>query len=98
MSRDWCHDSPHGIRITVQLAPNAKKTEVAGVLDDALKIRVHAQPIEGKANDVLVRYLADVLALPKSAISITHGHASKRKIIEITASLSIDEVKRLLAA
>ncbi|WP_246860510.1 DUF167 domain-containing protein [Noviherbaspirillum sp. UKPF54] len=66
--------------------PNAKKSEVIGVLDDALKIRLHAQPIEGKANEALLRYLADALGVPKSAVTITHGHTSKRKMIEITAS------------
>lgn len=98
MSKDWCNATPHGVRITVQLAPNAKKNEVTGVLDDALKIRLHAQPIEGKANEALTRYLADLLAVPKSAVSIAHGHASKRKIIEISSpKLNADEVRRKLA-
>lgn len=99
MSKDWCTAAPHGIRITVHIAPNAKKSEVSGVLDDALKIRLQAQPIEGKANEALIRYLADRLGVPKSAVSITHGHTSKRKIVEISAlRLSVDEVKRMLVA
>lgn len=98
MSRDWCSVAPHGIRITVQITPNAKKSEVIGVLDDALKIRLQAQPIEGKANEALVRFLADVLDLPKSAIAITHGHTSKRKIVGIAASrLTEEELRRRLA-
>lgn len=84
--KDWCSVVPRGIRLMVQIMPNAKKSEVIGVLDDALKIRLHAQPIEGKANEALVRYLADALGVPKSAVTITHGHTSKRKMIEITAS------------
>lgn len=97
MSREWCSAIPHGIRIAVQIAPNAKKSEVAGVHEDALKIRVHAQPIEGKANEALLRYLADVLGVPKSAVSITHGHTGKRKIIEIaTTRLGVEDVKGLL--
>ncbi|HJV51581.1 MAG TPA: DUF167 domain-containing protein [Noviherbaspirillum sp.] len=83
--------------MTVQIMPNAKKNEVIGVLDDALKIRLHAQPIEGKANEALVRYLADVLDVPKSAVTITHGHTSKRKIIEIAAArLTPDSVRSAL--
>jgi uncharacterized protein len=97
MSRDWCCAAPQGIRITVQITPNAKKSEVIGVLDDALKIRLQAQPIEGKANEALVRFLAGVLGLPKSAIAITHGHTNKRKIVEIsTARLTVEEARRLL--
>lgn len=92
--KDWCSIVPQGIRLAVQIMPNAKKSEVTGVLDDALKIRLHAQPIEGKANEALVRYLADALNVPKSAVTITHGHTSKRKIIEIAASkLTPDSVR-----
>lgn len=97
MTRDWCTAAPQGIRITTQIAPNAKKSEITGVLDDALKIRLQAQPIEGKANEALIRYLADRLGVPKSAVTITHGHTNKRKIIEVTApGLSVDDTKRLL--
>lgn len=69
--------------MAVQITPNAKKTEVLGVLDDALKLKLQAQPIEGKANEALVRYLADRLSVPRSAVTITHGQTSKRKLIEI---------------
>jgi uncharacterized protein (TIGR00251 family) len=94
----WCRAAPAGIRLTVQITPNAKKTEVIGVLEDVLKIRLQAQPIEGKANEALIRYLADVLDVPKSAVHITHGHTNKRKIIEVAASkLTVEGVQRVLA-
>lgn len=96
-AKDWCSVVPRGIRMTVQITPNAKKNEVAGVLDDALKIRLHAQPIEGKANDALIRYLADTLDVTKSAVTITHGHTSKRKTIEIAAAgLTVERIKAAL--
>jgi len=97
MMRDWCSSVPRGIRISVQITPNAKKSEVIGVLEDVLKIRLQAQPIEGKANEALTRYLADALDVPKSAVSITHGHTSKRKIIEIVSStLTEAHVRQIL--
>lgn len=97
MSKDWCSAVTKGVRIAVQITPNAKKSEVLGVLDDALKIRLQAQPIEGKANEALTRFLADMLDVPKSAVTITHGHTNKRKIIEVASSaLTIDAVKRAL--
>lgn len=95
MSKDWCNAGPKGIRITVQITPNAKKSEIIGVLDDALKLRLQAQPIEGKANEALVRFLADVLNVPKSVVTITHGHTSKRKIIEIAGTSLTAEGVRL---
>lgn len=97
MSKDWCCAIAHGIRITVQVAPNAKKTEVIGVLDDVLKLRLHAQPIEGKANEALTRYLAEKLDVPKSAVSIMHGHTGRRKVVEVAATgMTVDLVRRAL--
>ena len=97
MSRAWCSALPGAVRLAVQIQPNAKKTEVIGVLDDALKLKLQAQPIEGKANDALVRYLAETLSVPRSAVTITHGQTNKRKLIEVkSSSLTVDEVARLL--
>ncbi|MEA5097237.1 MAG: DUF167 domain-containing protein [Burkholderiaceae bacterium] len=94
MSRDWCSPIPAGIRMAVQIAPNAKKTEVIGLVDDALKLKLHAPPVDGKANEALIRFIAESLSVPKSAVSITHGFTSKRKLLEIRADyLTIDAVK-----
>jgi uncharacterized protein (TIGR00251 family) len=94
----WCRAVPAGIRLAVQITPNAKKTEVIGVMEDVLKIRLQAQPIEGKANEALIRYLADALDVPKKAVHLTHGHTNKRKIVEVAASrLTVSGVRQVLA-
>jgi uncharacterized protein (TIGR00251 family) len=93
----WCSALPAGLRLAVQITPNAKKTEVIGVLDGALKLKLQAQPIEGKANEALIRYLAETLKLPRSALSITHGLTNKKKLLEIkTASLTPADLEKLL--
>jgi uncharacterized protein len=92
MSKPWCGILPQGVRITVQVAPNARRSEVMGVMEDAVKIRLQAQPIEGQANEALVRFLADKLKVPRTAVKITHGQTSKRKIVEIRA-VGLDEAK-----
>lgn len=97
MSRPWCAAVPGGVRLAVQITANAKKTEVIGVLDDALKVKLQAQPIEGKANEALIRFLADRLSVPKSAITLTHGQTNKRKLLEVaTARLTPEAVSSLL--
>lgn len=97
MSRAWCCAISGGVRLALQIQPNAKRSGVAGCYGDLLKIRLHAQPIEGKANEALIAYLSEVLNVPKSGISITHGHAAKRKIVEIMASdLTVDMVRQEL--
>jgi hypothetical protein len=98
MSRGWCSALPAGIRLAVQITQNAKKTEVIGLLDDALKLKLQAQPIEGKANEALIKYLAAALSVPRSAVTITHGLTNKRKLMEVrSAVLTVDDVVRLLA-
>ena len=97
MTRAWCSALPGGVRIAVQITPNAKKTEVIGVLDDALKMKLQAQPIEGKAKEALVKYLAGALSVPRGAVTITHGMTSKRKLIEVTsATLTPEAVEAAL--
>lgn len=97
MSHAWCSTLPGGIRLAVQIQANAKKTEVIGVFDDALKIKLHAQPIEGKANEALIRFLADALSVPRSAIALTHGQTNKRKLLQVAApKLTPDLVASLL--
>jgi uncharacterized protein YggU (UPF0235/DUF167 family) len=97
MSLDWCCQVANGIRMAVLIMPNAKKSEISGLFDDSLKIRLQAQPIEGKANDALIRYIAGLLDIPKSAIAIAHGATGKRKILEISArGLTVDAVKQAL--
>ena len=93
MSRAWCSALPGAIRLAVQITPNARKTEVIGVLDDALKLKLQAQPIEGKANEALVKFLAKTLGVARSAVTITHGHTNKKKLIEVvSATLTPEEV------
>ena len=85
MSRTWCSPLPGGVRLAVQVMPNAKKTEVIGILDEAIKIRLQAPALEGRANEALIRFLADQLQLPKSAITLTHGQTNKRKLLEVVS-------------
>ena len=98
MTRPWCSAlADGGVRIAVHIAPNAKRTEVLGVFDDALKIKLQAQPVEGKANDALVKFIASALDVARSSVAITHGHTNKRKLLEIGArTLTPEMVTRLL--
>ncbi|MGW8394464.1 DUF167 domain-containing protein [Pseudoduganella sp. HUAS MS19] len=95
MSRTWCSALPGGVRVAVQIQPNAKKTEVVGVLDDVLKIKLAAQPIEGKANEALVKWLAGALGVSRSAVTLTHGQTNKKKLLEV-AGVTLEDVARLL--
>lgn len=83
-----------GVRLAVQITPNARKTEVVGVIGDALKIKLQAQPIEGQANAALIKWLSQQLHLPRTAITLTHGTTTRRKLLELRG-VDEDTVRRL---
>jgi len=76
--------TPDGVRLAVRAQPGAKKTAITGIYGEAqtaqLKIAVHAQPIEGRANAALIEFLAETFGLPRSAIAIVSGELSRSKV------------------
>ena len=74
------------LQVTVHVQPGAKTTACAGVHGDALKIRLHAPPVDGKANQALIAWLAKTLDCPQSAIELIRGQASRRKTLSIHTS------------
>ena len=69
--------------LPVRVQPRASKTEIAGVLDGALKVRLQAPALEDRANEALCEFLAHLLKTPKSAVRIVSGHRSRSKRVEI---------------
>lgn len=84
-----------GVRIRVHVQPRASRTEAAGLHGDALKVRLAAPPVDGAANDALVRWIADELGVPRSAVTLTAGASSRAKTVEV-AGADVAEVRRLL--
>jgi hypothetical protein len=81
--------TPAGISVDVKVIPRASRSEVVGVSDGYLRVRVAAPPVDGEANIELVealrRYFSGIndFRVKKSAIRILKGHASKTKVVEI---------------
>jgi hypothetical protein len=69
--------------LAVRVQPRASKTEIAGVLDGSLKVRLQAPALEDRANEALCEFLAHLLKTPKSAVRILSGHRSRSKRVEI---------------
>jgi uncharacterized protein (TIGR00251 family) len=78
-----------GVLLHVSVMPNAKRTEVDGLHDGALRVRLAAPPIEGRANEVLVAWLAKSLGVPKRDVELLRGEASRRKQVAIAVSLDV---------
>jgi hypothetical protein len=81
--------------LTIHVRPRARRTEIVGWHGDAVKMRVAAPPIAGAANEELVRFLADVLGVPPSAVRIAGGHTARRKRVEIDGLVAAAVLERL---
>ena len=83
------------VMFSVRIQPRASRDEVVGEMDGALKIRVHAPAVEGRANEALIDFLAELLKLPKSAVRILNGDRSRIKRVEIRG-VSKGQIEQLL--
>jgi len=83
------------LRVMVQ--PRASRNEIAGLHDDAVKLRLTAPPVEGKANKAVIDFLAKLLRLPKSALTIRAGLQSRHKEVIIVGCDETHARGRLLA-
>ena len=75
---EWLSGEPQRWRLRVAVQPGASRTEVVGIHDGCLKLRIAAPPIDGRANDELVRWLARQLSVPRSQLRIAGGESSRR--------------------
>ncbi len=72
--------------LKIYLQPKSSRNEIVGPYRDGIKVRVTAAPVEGKANDALLRFLAKQFGVTPSAIEIVRGHRSREKLIRIIVS------------
>jgi uncharacterized protein (TIGR00251 family) len=89
-------DTAQGATFAVKVHPRAKRNAIAGIVGDAVKLALTAPPVEGKANEACILFLAEVLGVSRSSVTILSGDTSRQKVIRV-AGLSADDVRRRLA-
>jgi uncharacterized protein len=82
----YCLDAEGTVTVSVHAQPGAKRSEVAGLHDAAVKIRVKAPALEDRANAALVEFLADRFGVPKRDVRLLAGERSRQKRFEIRGS------------
>ncbi len=82
-------------RLAIKAIPNAPRNAVAGWLGEALKVKVHAPALEGRANEELCEFLAETLQLHHRAVTLVQGDKSRQKVVQIEG-LSLADVKARL--
>ncbi len=87
---------PTLLQLIVHVQPGAKTTSCAGIHGDALKIRLAAPPVDGKANQALIAWLAQTLGCPQSAIELIRGQTSRRKTLSIDTGARMNKVVTIL--
>lgn len=90
-------ESVAGCTLAVRVQPRAKRNAIAGEIGGALKIALTAPPVEGAANVACIEFLAKLLKLPRSSVSIAAGESSRNKLIRI-AGITADELRARLRA
>lgn len=83
------------MRISVRVIPRSSKNEIAWE-GDALKVRLTAPPVDGAANEALLKLLAERLNLPKSALHIVHGATGRQKVLQIEGLTTEELAQKLL--
>ena len=98
LHKEKFHHGAHGAALAIRVVPNAPKTQIVSVMDDGtIKIKVAAPPVDGKANAVLIAYLAKVLGVSESQVEVVAGQKGRNKLVSII-NLNVDEVsERILA-
>jgi uncharacterized protein (TIGR00251 family) len=81
---DYVRDVPDGCTLKVRVQPGAKRTAIAGVYGSELKIALNAPPVDGRANEALIAFVAENAGLPKARVSLVSGPASRSKMLRIT--------------
>ena len=81
---NWILADGDGVILRLHIQPGAKKTEIAGLHGEALKIRLAAPPVDGKANASLIEFLARQLGVSKSAVELVSGETSRAKRVHVS--------------
>lgn len=83
---NWYRRNDDVVTLTLHVQPGAKRSEIAGLHGEALKVRLAAPPIEGRANEVLLKFMAALFDVPLRQVELKQGGQSRHKVVTITGS------------
>ncbi|MBU1743339.1 MAG: YggU family protein [Proteobacteria bacterium] len=86
-----------GVIFRIRVVPRASRSEVAGIQGDALKLRITAPPVEGKANEACITLLAELLGVKRTQVAIISGHASRTKTVAVEGVKAKEIAARIAA-
>ena len=87
----WYKQEGESLVLVLHVQPGAKRTEVSGLHGEALKIRLAAPPVDGKANEALLGFVADIFGVPQRGVELLRGGQSRHKMVRVTGSSVLPE-------
>ncbi len=88
-------DTPSGATFQIKVHPRARKNAITGEVGDAIKVALTAPPIEGRANEACIAFLAEFLNVPRSSVTIAAGETSRNKLICISGLSAVQVEAKL---
>lgn len=86
---------PGSFTLAVKVIPGAPRSEVVGWLGEAAKVKVQAPPLEGRANEALLKFMAEKLGLPPRCVELLRGDTSRQKVLRISGLERAEGLRRL---
>jgi uncharacterized protein (TIGR00251 family) len=90
-------DSSAGATFAVKVHPRARQNAVTGVVGDALKLALTAPPVEGRANQAVIEFFADLFQIPRASVTIASGATGRNKVVRIASLSRVAVEQRLMA-
>ena len=81
---EWINETNEGLDVRIRAVPRASKNEIQGIYDNALKVRLTTPPVDGKANQALIKFLSKTLKISKSPVELIQGDTSRYKTVRLT--------------
>jgi uncharacterized protein (TIGR00251 family) len=92
------NETAKGATFAVRVHPRARKNAITGIVGETLKLSLTAPPVEGKANQAVIEFFADLFAIPRSSVTITSGETSRNKMVRICGLTRAAVEQRLAGA
>lgn len=81
--------------LELKVIPNAPRNQIVGRLGEAIKVKIHAPPLEGRANDALCEFLAECLQVPRRSVTVLRGDTSRQKLVRVDGLSLTEATSRL---
>ena len=91
------NETDRGLEVRLHVQPRARRCEIAGMFNGALKVKIAAPPVDDAANRAIIEFFSDLLSIPKSSLRILAGSRSREKTLEIRG-FSLHEFRARIAA